>query len=52
MGTLYDDLCTFVITFCSVHLRMRNVSGKRCRENQNTHFVFNKLFLKIMPLMR
>ena len=25
-------------------LRMRNVSGESCRENQNTHFVFNSLF--------
>ena len=25
---------------------MRNVSDKRCRENQNTHFVFSNLFSK------
>jgi hypothetical protein len=24
---------------------MGNVSDKRCRENQNTHFVFNRFFL-------
>jgi hypothetical protein len=23
---------------------MRNVSDERCRENQNTHFVFNNIF--------
>ena len=23
---------------------MRNVSDKQCRENQNTHFIFNKFF--------
>jgi hypothetical protein len=23
---------------------MRNVSDKRCRENQNTHFIFNNFF--------
>jgi len=28
----------------SVLLRMRNVSNKICRENQNTHFVFNNFF--------
>ena len=28
----------------SVLLRMRNFSGKRCRGNQNTHFVFNIYF--------
>jgi hypothetical protein len=25
-------------------LRMRNISDKRCRENQNTHFVFSSVF--------
>jgi hypothetical protein len=29
---------------------MRNVSDKSCRENQNTHFVFHKLFPKIVLL--
>jgi len=52
MGTLYEDLYTFMTTFCSVHLRMRNVSGKHCRENQNTHFVFSNFFLKIVPFMK
>ena len=28
----------------SVLLRMRNVSDKSCRENQNTHFVFSNSF--------
>jgi len=28
----------------SVLLRMRNASEERCRENQNTHFIYNKLF--------
>jgi len=31
---------------------MRNVSDKSCRDNQNTHFVFNYLSPKIMPFMR
>jgi hypothetical protein len=26
-------------------LRMRNVSDKSCRENQNTHFMFGNIFL-------
>jgi len=30
----------------SVLLRMRNVSGKRCRGYQNTHFVFINVFRK------
>ena len=25
-------------------LRMKNVSEKRCRENQNTHFILNNFF--------
>jgi len=33
----YAHLCQF----CSDLLRMRNVSDKSCRENQNTHFMFN-----------
>jgi len=28
----------------SIFLRMRNVSDKSCRENQNTHFVFSNFF--------
>jgi hypothetical protein len=30
----------------SVLLRMRNISEKSCRENQNTHFVFNNIFFR------
>ena len=33
-------------------LRMRNVSDKYCRENQNTHFMFKHIFPKIVPFMR
>jgi len=32
-------------------VRMRKISDKICRENQNTYFMFNYFFL-IMPLMR
>jgi hypothetical protein len=39
MGTLHEDLCTFISHW--ILLRMRDVSYKSCRENQNTHFVFN-----------
>ena len=27
-----------------IFLRIRNVSGKSCRENQNTHFMFNSFY--------
>jgi len=43
-GTLHEDLSTFMIISRSVILRMRNVSDKSCRENQNTHFVFSNFF--------
>jgi hypothetical protein len=51
-GTLHEDLCTFVIISRWILLRMRNVSDKSCRENQNTHFMFNNVFPKIVPFMR
>ena len=38
------DICTFLIVSRSFLLRMRNVSDKSCRENQNTHFVFSNIF--------
>jgi len=45
MCTLREDLCTFMILSRSVLLRMRTISATRCRETQNTHF----MFLKIPP---
>jgi len=50
--TLYEDRCIFLIASCSAFLRMRNVSGKSCTENQNTHFVFGNFFIVTLPLMR
>jgi len=35
---------------CSLLLRMRNVLGKTCRENQNTHFVLNNIVQKLCCL--
>jgi len=40
-GTLHEDQYTFLIISRWILLRMRTVSDKTCRENQNTHFVFN-----------
>jgi len=31
---------------------MRNVADKRCRENQNTNFMYNTLSQKMVPFMR
>jgi len=42
----------FLIVSPPVLLRTRNVPDKRCRENQNTHFVFSKCFPKIAPFTR
>ena len=40
-GTLHEYLRAFLIISFRILLRMRYVSGKSCRENQNTHTVFN-----------
>ena len=42
---MYNDLHTFIMTSRSIFLRMRNIFHKRCRENQNTDFIFT-LFQK------
>jgi hypothetical protein len=44
----------FLIISRSILLRMRNVSVKSCRENQNTHFVFSNFFPspKTVPFVR
>ena len=44
MGTLRTDNYTFFTISLSVLLRMRNISYKRCRRNQNTYFVFSNSF--------
>jgi len=51
-GTLHEDQYTFFIISRSFLHRMRNVSNKTCRENQNTHFVFCNFFQKIVPFTR
>jgi hypothetical protein len=44
MGTLHEYKYTFLIISHSVLLGMKNLSDKSCRENQNTHFMFNTFF--------
>ena len=39
-GTLHEDQYTFMTISCSFVLRMRNVSVKSYRGNQNTQFIF------------
>ena len=43
-GTLYEYLCTFTIVSRCILLRIRSISDEGCRENQNTHFMFNNFF--------
>ena len=43
MGTLNDDICTFVTAPCSDLLRMRNISGKSV-EKIKTHSVYSFFF--------
>jgi len=46
MGTLHENLSTFMIISHSVLLRVRNVLDKSCRENQNTHFMLNNFIFR------
>jgi len=44
-GTLREDHYRFFFIISrSLLIRMRNVSDKSYRENQNTHFVFSNFF--------
>ena len=49
-GILQEDQYTFLIISFSILLRMRTVSDKSCRENQNTHFIFNNFCFKLFRL--
>ena len=52
-GTLHEDVFRFMTISLFILLRMRNVLDLICRENQNTHFVFNNFsFSKIVLFMR
>ena len=44
MGALHEDICTFVTISRWILLRIRNISHKSCRENQNTHFMHSNFF--------
>jgi hypothetical protein len=51
-GALHKHVYTFMKTSHWILLKMRNVSDKSCRENQNTHFTFCNSLPNIMPFMR
>jgi len=52
LGTSHEVQNTFLIISRSFLLGMRYFSDKSCRENQNTHFMFNNVFSKIVSFMR
>jgi len=43
---------TFMTVPRQLPLRMRGISVKSYREDQNTHFMANNIFPNIVPLMR
>jgi hypothetical protein len=43
MGILHADQYTISIS-CLVLCRIRNISDRSCRENENTHFMFSNFF--------
>jgi len=45
-GILHRDHYALITISRSIILRVRNVSGKNCRENQNTHFMYNNFFFE------
>jgi len=51
-GDFTEDKYTFCIISRSLLHKIKNVSDKSYRENQNTHFMFNNFFSKIVPFMR
>ena len=51
-GTLHEHLRTFMIISLWIRLRLRNVSVRSCRENQNTYFMFNKFYFFFRKLCR
>jgi hypothetical protein len=44
MGTLREDVSTFVAVSCQIFLRMGCVLDRSCGEDENTHFIFNNFF--------
>jgi len=46
-GTLSENQYTILIITHSVLFGKKNVSGKNCTENQNTHFIPNNLDFRV-----
>ena len=45
-STLHEAVYTFMTISRPVLLRMRNVSDKSCRKNQNKHFMFGNFYFE------
>ena len=41
MGTFHEEQIRLMIIFCLIIFRFKNVFRQSCRENQNTHLMFN-----------
>ena len=52
MINLREEQYTIFNVSRSFLFRMRNVSDKRCRENQNTQFLFSNFSSIIVPFTR
>jgi len=50
MGAIHKNLCALMIIYHWILLRIRNFSDRRCRENQNTHFMFSNFIKKLHHL--
>ena len=51
-GTLHEDLHTVMILTRWIILKMRNISDKICRRNENIYFISNNCSPKIVLFMR
>jgi hypothetical protein len=51
-GYFTEAVCTFVIIYRSVLLRMRNVSDKCSTQIQNTYFMFNNFLSENGPFKK
>ena len=49
-GTLHEDICVFMASRWIV--KTRSVSDNTCRANQNTHFICNNPFPKLVSFMK
>jgi len=44
MGTSLEDLYTYMIISRRILLKMRNISDRSCRKNQNMRIMFDNFF--------